>query len=541
MDLDIAATANQALLGCSTTDTTSWFVARYDHGQLGYTPPYDGQIVDLAVNRNADAAVAYTVPATESGEASRLPLVIPHGDQVQATDYNVIDLVRAVAISPDGSKVALGGQTGDGEVVTVSTAGSSAPTRRVLSIDPITALAFSADGNDLVTATSSGAITTWSSSTLDSRRSWTGHEREIGRLALTADGGIVSADAGRIIGWAPTGTALTSTVTGLVGPVYVVSTLPGDQVLLAAKGGYELLVGPAAGPYRVVEEAKDRITAVAAADSGGGVVTGGRSRARRRQRSSHPGAAWPGDRCRRDGVRTSRSRPTDGTVAATYLSGATVVYERGHRGAELDRLPDPTPHGRTVCLQPGWHHPCGRFLRRVRRAPRLATRPGAQAGHTHRSGSGAASVQALTFVHAGSEVASSRQRRLRSLSAVPSLDPALTLKAPTNDLRSVWVQGDLLSTIDIQGTVFTWDIASGQPVRRAPQRPSHVGRDAARRRAARSAGLVDDATAIWLLRADTGSRAGLRPGRTGPHRRRMAAIRTGPRWAAALQTELAPA
>ena len=33
-------------------------------------------------------------------------------------------------------------------------------------------------------------------------------------------------------------------------------------------------MGPAAGPYRVIEEAKDRITAIAAADGGGAVVTG---------------------------------------------------------------------------------------------------------------------------------------------------------------------------------------------------------------------------------------------------------------------------
>jgi WD40 repeat protein len=107
----------------------------------------------------------------------------------------------------------------------------------------------------------------------------------------------------------------------------------------------------------------------------------------------------------------------------------------------------------------------------------------------------------LTFVRAGSELASVGSDGSVALSAVPSLDPTLTLKAPTNDLRSVWVQGDLLSTIDIQGTIFTWDIASGQPVDTLPSGLRTW--DAALLDDGRLiAGLVDHGAAVWLLRPD---------------------------------------
>ena len=183
--------------------------------------------------------------------------------------------VRAVALSSDGGRLALGDGAGKVHVRPVSGTGKRTFDAH---LRPVGALAFSGDGNRLLSGDVGGQARVWDRVSGRSVATFKGASR-VAAVALSGDGGtaVVGYADGRVSCWDVSGQTLRVQLTAHVGGVAGLALHPGGTLLVSAgaDGVARVWRLPGAAPVRELRGHRGGVRAVALSEDGRRVLTGG--------------------------------------------------------------------------------------------------------------------------------------------------------------------------------------------------------------------------------------------------------------------------
>ena len=199
-----------------------------------------------------------------------------HGaDAAPIADLLTIDLVNDVAVSPDGTRVALPNQRGQVQLISFSEPAAATQVVRLVGPDPLLSVAYSPDGSTLVTGDAAGQVGIWDGTTLDPVRRWRGHTGIVSSVLATDDGRIVSSDGQSVASWSKIGNSLTREILGVKGDVMAVAMLDDERLMAAAENGFQLVVGPLDETLTPLgERLQYRVMSIDVSDDGTTVATG---------------------------------------------------------------------------------------------------------------------------------------------------------------------------------------------------------------------------------------------------------------------------
>lgn len=168
------------LITASTTRITVWNVAKKT--EVRSVSPSVGYFT--ALGASADAKVV--VGAQSDGS---LWIWDSAGEDPARVEKDIAAGAMAVALTPDGTKVAIGGRDRSLRVRELS---SGKETTWLGPASPIVALALSPDGKRLLTGSAGGQVSLWNAETGESARELPGHKGNVTGVAFSSDGTTVA-------------------------------------------------------------------------------------------------------------------------------------------------------------------------------------------------------------------------------------------------------------------------------------------------------------------------------------------------------------